>query len=122
VRDAEDEEDDEEGFEVEADEEEDGEAGALEDAWLDFSSSRLLLCCEIAAAPWALAIACVRPETPGAVGPEVEPGWVPAADWFGDGLPATRADALDPLLLEECPWSSRSQAAASRATATRPIW
>jgi hypothetical protein len=91
-----------------------------EEAWSDFSWSCFSVAWEVATAPWALAIARVRPETPGAVGPEVEPGWVPAAAAGLEAL-ATGAGALGELL-PEWPWSSTSQPAASRATAKRPIW
>jgi hypothetical protein len=102
----------------------------LEDACSDFSCSCLAFCCEVATAPWALAIARVRPATPGALGPAaVEPGCGPALaeEGLGEALVdvvtvGAEVEAPDPLGLEECPCSSSSQTAASRATAARPIW
>jgi hypothetical protein len=102
----------------------------VEDAWLDFSCSCLAFCCEVVTAPWALAIALVRPATPGAVGPgAAEPGWglALAEEGLGEALVdvvtlGADGEAPDPLGFEECPCSSSSQTAASRATAARPIW
>ncbi len=41
-------------------------AAVEDDAWADFCSSCLAFCWEAATAPWAFAIAPVRPATPGA--------------------------------------------------------
>ena len=103
-----------------------GEAGASVARWICWSLRSVA-----AAAPCAFCTARDRPATPGAFGPELVPACDVAAAWLDEEAPleAPGLEGLETcpeepgeLLFEACPWINSSQAAASRATATRPIW